>query len=276
VTERAAPSGEKLHKVLASSGVGSRRQVEEWIRQGRVTVDGRTAHVGERIEPGQEVRVDGRRIELADAGRPGRVLLYHKPEGELCTRSDPEGRATVFDTLPRLRRGRWITVGRLDINSSGLLLLTDDGELANRLMHPSRALEREYAVRVLGQVSPETLARLRTGVELEDGPAHFEQIVDAGGTGANHWYHVVLREGRNREVRRMWSAVGAVVSRLARVRYGPIVLPRGLRAGRWQELEPESVNLLRQAAGLAPVPVAPRRPGKVPRSRRRPDARGRR
>lgn len=245
---------EKLQKVLARAGVGSRRQMERWIEQGRVLVDGRRADIGDRVESHQVVRVDGRVASTGKTTGQCRVLLYHKPEGEVCTRSDPAGRPTVFDRLPRLRQGRWITVGRLDINSAGLLLLTTDGELANRLMHPSTGLEREYAVRVLGKVDEHALRRLRTGVELNDGPARFEAIRDQGGEGANHWYHVTLKEGRKREVRGLWQAVGAMVSRLMRVRYGPIILPRSVRAGHWRELDHAAITDLRLAAGLPALP----------------------
>jgi len=247
---------EKLQKVLARAGIGSRRQIERWIEEGRITVDGAPASIGARIEPTARIAIDGRIVPLTEFTPKARVLLYHKPEGEVCTRSDPQGRATVFDKLPTLRHGRWISIGRLDYNTSGLLLLTTDGELAHRLMHPSHEIEREYAVRVLGAVSDEMMTRLKAGVTLDDGPAKFDEVVDAGGTGANHWYHVILREGRNREVRRLWEAVGAKVSRLIRVRYGGIGLPRLLRPGRSEELEPELAAPLYESVGLAtPVPA---------------------
>jgi 23S rRNA pseudouridine2605 synthase len=261
---------EKLQKVLAQAGIGSRREMERWIAQGRVTVNGQKATLGDRVEAGQEIRVDGRVIPMpAVLAAPRRMLAYHKPEGEVCTRSDPEGRPTVFQGLPSLRHGRWVAVGRLDLNTSGLLLLTTDGELANRLMHPRYALEREYAVRVLGDLSPEVLTQLRAGVMLEDGPARFETIVDAGGSGANHWYHVTLREGRYREVRRIWEAVGGRVSRLIRVRYGPVRLPRNLRPGRWRELESALVTELAEAAGLVSPPAVPTKPSRGTRRSRR-------
>jgi 23S rRNA pseudouridine2605 synthase len=220
---------ERLQKLLAAAGLGSRREIESWIEAGRVTIAGRVARLGERATAADEVAVDGKRVSLA-AGR-GRVLLYHKPVGELVTRSDPQGRPTVFSRLPP---GRWVAVGRLDINSSGLLLLTDDGELANRLMHPRYEVEREYLARVQGNVEVE---KLRRGVVLDDGPAAFERIeLDRPGEGTNRWYRVSLREGRNREVRRLFEAVGARVSRLQRVRYGPVELPRDLAPGEWREL----------------------------------------
>ena len=199
--------GEKLQKVLARAGQGSRREIEAMIAENRVSVDGKMATLGDRIDvhSGVKVRIDGRIINLQQAQKEVcRVLMYYKPEGELCTRSDPEGRPTVFDRLPRLNGARWIAVGRLDINTSGLLLFTTDGELANRLMHPSREVEREYSVRVFGQVDDAMLARLRKGVQLEDGPANFKEIKFAGGVGVNQWYDVTLMEGRNREVRRLW------------------------------------------------------------------------
>lgn len=231
--------------------------MERWIEQGRVTIDAQPAKIGDRVRAGQRLSIDGRVISPNTLSVPkARVLIYHKPEGEVTTRSDPQGRATVFNNLPSIRQGRWIAIGRLDLNSSGLLLFTTDGELAHRLMHPSAEIEREYAARILGAVAPEAIARLTQGVTLEDGPARFESVVDAGGTGANHWYHVVIREGRNREVRRMWEAVGATVSRLIRVRYGPIALPRLLRPGRSAYLEREPLEALYAAAKLpAPVPV---------------------
>jgi 23S rRNA pseudouridine2605 synthase len=250
--EQDAPSGEKLQKVLARAGVGSRREMERWIAEGRITIDGKPAKLGDRVSSNQVLRIDGRVLPKPTFTPKPRVLIYHKPEGEMTTRSDPEGRATVFDNLPTLKHGRWIAIGRLDLNSSGLLLFTTDGELAHRLMHPSAEIEREYAVRVLGGVTPEMIARLKEGVELEDGPARFDSIIDAGGTGANHWYHVVLREGRNREVRRMWEAVGAKVSRLIRVRYGSATLPRLVRPGRFEDLEGEPLAELYQLAGLRP------------------------
>jgi 23S rRNA pseudouridine2605 synthase len=250
---------EKLQKVLARAGLGSRRQIERWIEAGRLTVNGRSAVLGERVEEGSRIVLDGRPVPLTDIAPKARVLLYHKPEGEMCTRTDPQGRPTVFDKLPRLRHGRWISVGRLDFNTSGLLLLTTDGELAHRLMHPSHEVEREYAVRVLGPVDEAMLAHLKRGVRLEDGPARFDDIVDAGGTGANRWYHVVIKEGRNREVRRLWEAVGVAVSRLIRVRYGDIVLPRHLRRGRAEELDKDTAAELYRSVGLEP-PAGGKRP----------------
>lgn len=247
-------NGERLQKLIAHAGLGSRREVEQWIEQGRVSVDGKVAKLGDRALGHQTIRVDGRILKASERPAKLRVLLYHKPEGELCTRSDPQGRPTVFAHLPLLRQGRWISVGRLDLNTSGLLLFTNDGELANCLMHPRLAIEREYAVRVFGDVSLAQLQQLQQGVVLEDGPAQFDSISDVGGEGKNHWYHVTLHEGRNREVRRLWEVVGAKVSRLTRVRFGDIVLPRGLRAGRWQELEGTVLHALLQLTGL-------RRPG---------------
>lgn len=251
--------GEKLQKVLALAGIGSRREMERWIEQGRVSVDGRRARLGDRVEPHQVIRVDGHVISTPKTPPQRRVLAYHKPEGEVVTRSDPQRRTTVFDHLPKLRSGRWIAVGRLDINTSGLLLLTTDGELANRLMHPSQEIQREYAVRVRWKVDDEVVRKLKTRIELEDGPARFDSIRDAGGEGGNHWYHVTLKEGRRREVHRLWEAVGVRVSRLIRIRYGPISLPRSLRAGHWKELDRIAVSALLAAADLKPDPAQPKR-----------------
>ena len=235
----------KLQKALADAGHGSRREIEEWIAAGRVSVNNETAHVGQRIGPEDKVRVNGRLVQLKAGGaRLPRVLLYHKPEGEIVSREDPAGRPTVFEKLPRINNGRWIAVGRLDFNSCGLMLFTSSGELANQLMHPRYELEREYAVRVLGEPTPEAMEQLKTGVELEDGIARFNRIFEAGGEGANRWYNVTLSEGRNREVRRMFEAVGVQVSRLMRVRYGPVQLPPGLKRGLWRELELPEVTLL--------------------------------
>ncbi len=239
---------EKLQKVLARAGVGSRRQVERWIAAGRVTVNGRPARLGDRVDTAARLAVDGRPVRGAPE-RP-RVLLYHKPVGELCTRSDPLGRATVFRGLPRLKGGRWVSVGRLDLNTSGLLLFTNAGELANRLTHPRHRVRRVYMVRVLGEVTADTLARLRAGVVLEDGPARFLALQPAGGSGANRWYRVSLAEGRKREVRRLWEAAGHRVSRLIRVGYGPLALPRDLPPGAWREATAGEVEALLAAVGL--------------------------
>jgi len=249
--DQPGPRGEKLHKVLANAGLGSRRELERWIVDGRITVDGQVARLGDRVVPGQEIRIDGQPLASgAQHEARRRIIVYHKPEGEVTTTRDPQGRPTVFDHLPVLRHARWIVVGRLDLNTQGLLLFTTDGELANRLMHPSSGIEREYAVRVLGTVSAEMLNQLQERVELDDGPARFDSIVDAGGEGANHWYHVTLREGRHREVRRLWEAVGVTVSRLIRVRYGPVTMPRQLRAGRWMDLEPATETALLESVGM--------------------------
>ncbi len=258
-----APQGEKLQKVLARAGIGSRREMERWIDEGRISVDGIVASRGDRVRPGQQIRIDGQPLSAGVmSGAKRRILLYNKPEGEMCTASDPQRRRTIFDHLPLLRSGRWIAVGRLDINTQGLILLTTDGELANRLMHPSSGIEREYAVRVLGKVQPETLARLHEGIELDDGVARFDSITDAGGEGANHWYHVTLREGRNREVRRLWEAAGLRVSRLIRVRYGLVTLPRSLRPGRWEDMEAPAAKALLSSIGYEPAPPPPRAPSR--------------
>lgn len=236
---------ERLHKVLAQAGIGSRREMEEWIAAGRINVNGEVAQVGQLIGPHDRVKVNGRLVNLRFvATRTPRVMLYHKPEGEIVSRDDPDGRPSVFAALPRLRNGRWIAVGRLDFNTSGLLLFTTSGELANKLMHPSSQLIREYAVRVLGDLTEEAKKQLVSGIELEDGQASFASLEDAGGEGANHWYRVTLFEGRNREVRRMFEAVGCTVSRLIRVRYGPFVLPPRLKRGRTQELDEAEVRTL--------------------------------
>jgi 23S rRNA pseudouridine2605 synthase len=244
---------ERLQKVLARAGLGSRRQLEDWIRDGRVEVDGKRAELGQKVSGHERIFVDGKRVRLRpDEQAAVEVLAYHKPAGEVCSRNDPEGRPTVFAALPKPAHGRWIGVGRLDISTSGLLLFTTDGELANRLMHPAQEIEREYAVRLLGEVDMPMLERLVAGVQLEDGPARFLAIEESGGRGANRWFHVIIREGRNREVRRLWESQGVTVSRLARVRYGPIVLERSLRPGRSRALTFKEQKQLYQAAGLKP------------------------
>lgn len=242
---------EKLQKVLARAGIGSRREMEDYISRGRVTVDGKPASLGDRVTPTQAIRVDGHPVQVAsEEQQVCRVLAYHKPEGEICSRTDPEGRPTVFSRLPNIKGARWIAIGRLDINTSGLLLFTTDGELANRLMHPKFEVEREYAVRVFGEINDAMIQRLRTGVELEDGKANFKRIKALPGEGINRWFHVVLTEGRNREVRRMWESQGAVVSRLIRVRYGDLLLPKHLPAGGYTEYPLAEVNYLRNLVGL--------------------------
>lgn len=246
-------TSEKLQKTLARAGLGSRRDLEAWISAGRVTVNGAVAELGSRVSEDDRILVDGKPLSVGWEPALGRVLAYHKPEGEICSRRDPEGRPTIFDALPSAGKARWVVVGRLDINTSGLLLLTTDGELANRLMHPRHEIEREYAVRVLGELQPDTLHNLTHGVQLEDGPAKFDTITERGGEGANRWFHVTLREGRNREVRRLWESQGLTVSRLIRVRYGNLVLPRDIPAGRWRELAPELVNEIRSWVELPPI-----------------------
>ena len=251
MTDNTSPQGERLQKVLANAGFGSRREIETWIKAGRIKVNGQVATLGIRISGDEQIKLDDKPVKAARLNAPERqVIIYNKPEGELVTRSDPEGRATVFSRLPKLKSGRWIAVGRLDINSAGLLLFTTDGELANRLMHPSQRIEREYAVRVLGKVTEDMLKSMVAGIELEDGPARFEHIVESGGTGANRWFHVVIMEGRKREVRRLWEAAGATVSRLIRVRFGPIVMGNRLFTGKSRPLESDELKQLLQAVGL--------------------------
>lgn len=245
---------ERIHKVLARAGLGSRRAVERLLTDGAIRVNGEVAVVGAALERNDRVQVEGRHYRVVmRAQRRARWLRYHKPEGQVSTRSDPEGRPTVFDPLPRLPEagGRWVSLGRLDVNTTGLMLFTDDGALANALTHPSAGIEREYAVRVRGPVAAETLERLTTGVLLDDGEAKFDRIVDAGGQGSNHWYHVILHEGRRNEVRRIWEAVGCQVARLTRVRFGPITLPRHIRPGRFEDLPAEEVRALQELAGVS-------------------------
>ena len=242
---------ERLHKLLAQSGIGSRREMEEAIHAGRVTINGKTAQLGQPAAPGDRVKFDGRLVNLRFPGRLPRVLLYHKPEGEIVSRDDPQCRPNVFTALPRLSGARWVAVGRLDFNTSGLLLFTTSGKLANRLMHPRYGLTREYAVRVFGELTPETRQRLLQGIDLEDGSARFSTLDEAGGDGVNHWYRVSLGEGRNREVRRLFAAVGITVSRLMRVRYGPFALPPRLRRGQTFELDEREVRQLLADFGMA-------------------------
>ena len=239
------PAAERLQKLLAAAGLGSRREIERWIEAGRVRVGQRVARLGDRAQPGDSIFLDEKILEIGKSNAKPRLIAYHKPVGELVTRSDPGGRPTVFARLPELRSGRWIAIGRLDLNSSGLLLFTDSGGLANRLMHPRGEIEREYAVRVQGGLSEEAIRRLVSGIELKEGPARFlqlELIREKRDTGTNRWYRAVLAEGRNREVRRLVEAVGARVSRLVRVRFGAILLPRDLPPGRWIEIDP-AVNI---------------------------------
>jgi 23S rRNA pseudouridine2605 synthase len=244
---------ERLQKLLAGAGHGSRRGIEEWIREGRVTINGRVATLGDRASAADRICLDGKPLAL-DAAESTEVLLYHKPVGEVTTRSDPEGRPTVFERLPAPRGGRWIVVGRLDVNTSGLLLFTNDGELAHRLMHPSSEIEREYRVRLRGTPSPEVLDRLRQGVELDDGPARFDRIEAESTEGSHSWFRVCLHEGRNREVRRLFEHQGFEVSRLSRIRYGPVELPGDLRAGRYKLLEGLASTELRKSAKANPLP----------------------
>ncbi len=247
---------ERLQKVLARAGLASRREVERWIEQGRVSVNGKVASLGDRVSPEDKLTVDGKPVakrKLRDI-RP-RVLIYNKPVGEICTRSDPEGRRTVFQKLPRLEQGRWIAIGRLDINTSGLLLFTNDGELANKMMHPSSQIDREYAVRVMGNVDDAMIERLKSGVMLEDGLGQFTDIQrsktrDKDETAINQWFYCVLMEGRNREVRRLWESQGVKVNRLKRVRYGPVFVPPRAKEGMWVELTDKEVKALYEEVGL--------------------------
>ena len=242
----------KLQKVLAQAGIGSRRDIEDWIAEGKIEVNGEVAHVGQRISFGDRVRVNGKDVRVRISPPTPRILAYHKPTGEVSTFNDPEGRPTVFRSLPRVQGQKWQSVGRLDINTEGLLLFTNSGELANQLMHPRFGVEREYAARVLGALTDEQRARLLEGVNVEGQTAAFRSIEDGGGEGANRWYRVVITEGRNREVRKLFEAVGMVVSRLIRIRYGTVVLPRGLKRGVWVELGDDDVRVIRRLAGHTP------------------------
>lgn len=239
----------KLHKLLAQKGLGSRREMEALIAAGEVSVNGKTAVVGDRVSALDIVRIGKRVIRLNLEESLPKVLLYHKPEGEIVSRNDPEGRPSVFDKLPHLRSSKWIAIGRLDFNTSGLLIFTTDGALANRLMHPRFEVEREYAVRILGELTSEQMVQLTTGVELEDGLAAFSYLAEQGGEGINHWYRVILKEGKNREVRRMFEAIGLTVSRLMRVRFGPINLPPRIKRGQWLELEEKETRRLLSLIG---------------------------
>lgn len=259
---------EKIQKVLSHFGYGSRREIETWLSAGLIHINSKLAKLGDRMERSDAVSIKGRRVFLSlEESPPPRVLLYYKPEGLVCTRDDPEGRETVFQALPRPKNARWIMVGRLDLNTSGLLLFTTDGELANALMHPKHQVEREYAVRLYGTLTPEHINALKNGIMLEDGPAVFKEVFDRGGEGQNHWYHVVITEGRNREIRRMFDHFELQVSRLIRVRYGSIHLPHDLARGQMCDLPYDQLKLLYQNAGL-PIPAAPKFQPKLNKGRR--------
>jgi 23S rRNA pseudouridine2605 synthase len=253
------PETPKLHKVLAQAGLGSRLEMEQLITEGRISVNNEPAHIGQRIQFGDQIKVNGKPIRVRIAPPPPRVIAYHKPVGEVVTHDDPQNRPTVFRKLPKLQQGKWQSVGRLDLNTEGLLLFTSSGELANRLMHPRFGLEREYAVRVLGALSNEEKHKLLDGVQLDDGRAAFGSIEEGGGEGSNVWYRVTINEGRNREVRRLFETVGHAVSRLIRIRYGAMVLPRGLKRGGWMELDERDINALTHAAGAGDLARPERR-----------------
>jgi 23S rRNA pseudouridine2605 synthase len=246
-------AGVRIQKLMAEAGLGSRRALEKRIAAGQVMLNGKPATLGDTAVENDSLSMDGRRWSVETRQVRHRCLVYNKPVGEVTTRSDPQGRPTVFERLPRLREGRWVAVGRLDLNTTGLLLLTTDGELANAMMHPSNQVDREYACRILGEVTPEMLEALRSGVELDDGPAQFSDIVESGGTGANRWYHVTLLEGRNREVRRLWASQGVTVSRLKRVRYGAVFLPKRLVMGKFAELDAADHAVMREDVKLPPL-----------------------
>jgi 23S rRNA pseudouridine2605 synthase len=261
------PTGEKLQKILAARGMGSRREIERWIEAGRVSVNGKPAKLGDRASASDRIEVDKKNIDLKSQSH--RILIYNKPEGEVVTRKDPEGRQTVFDRLPAVKNQRWINVGRLDINTSGLLLFTTDGELANKLMHPSSNIDREYLVRVFGEVTDDILQNLVEGVELEDGPARFSDIVENEmDSGQNRWFTVCLMEGRNREVRRLWESQGVKVNRLKRVRYGPVFLPSFLRTGQWVDMDVAEARGLYQQCGLAVPELNMKQPREWVKSKR--------
>jgi 23S rRNA pseudouridine2605 synthase len=280
----------KLHKVLAEAGLGSRRDMEELIVAGRVSVNGEPAHIGQRILPTDQVRINGKPLQRRISKRPPRLLVYHKPAGEIVSTSDPDGRPSVFDRLPTMKTGKWLAVGRLDFNTEGLLLFTTSGDIANRLMHPRYGIDREYAVRTLGELEEGMRQKLLAGVELDDGLAQFSKIADGGGEGVNKWYRVTIGEGRNREVRRMFEAIGLTVSRLIRTRYGNMTLPRGLKRGRWEELEENEVRSLMSMIGMdkperdsaprgrpdSPPRAAGVNPFDKPASQRRPQQQGQR
>jgi 23S rRNA pseudouridine2605 synthase len=259
---------ERIQKILARAGYGSRRQIEVWIKEGKVQLNGEVASLGDQANVGDTLRMDGKPLSPKRLWQqPQQVILYNKPVGEVCTRKDPEGRRTIFQSLPAPEEGRWVSVGRLDINTSGLILLTTDGDLANKLMHPSNEMDREYAVRVLGDVTSEIMQNLRDGVELEDGKAKFADIQDGGGEGANHWYHVVIQEGRNREVRRLWESQGVQVSRLMRVRYGPIIIPKQLKMGRWMMALLGDIEALYESVDSLQTLAAPKVAGRAQREK---------